>query len=64
MLMGKEYTKCAIIAPQTMKHLVFVYCTLKESFPNFANDYGRRLPGLFTSVGRYQFCCAGENGLT
>ena len=32
----------------------------KESFPNFANDYGRRLPGLFTSVERYQLCLVGD----
>lgn len=30
-----------------MPHLIFVYGTLKEGFPNFARNPGQRLPGTF-----------------
>lgn len=30
-----------------MPHLIFVYGTLKEGFPNFALNPGRRMPGTF-----------------
>ena len=43
-----------------MKHLVFVYGTLKEDFPNFAKNTGTRLPGLFTTAQRYPFYLVGE----
>ncbi|MES2952169.1 MAG: gamma-glutamylcyclotransferase family protein [Pseudomonadota bacterium] len=43
-----------------MKHLVFVYGTLKENFPNFGRNKGLRLPGIFTTVERYPLYLVGE----
>lgn len=43
-----------------MKHLVFVYGTLKQGFPNFVNNHGTRLPGDFTTVERYPLYLVGE----
>lgn len=43
-----------------MKHLVFVYGTLKEHFPHFAKNTGTRLPGLFTTTQRCPFYLVGE----
>ena len=43
-----------------MQHLVFVYGTLKQSFPNFAKNAGSRLPGLFITVERYPLYVVGE----
>lgn len=42
-----------------MKHLVFVYGTLKQGFPNFANNHGTRVPGMFTTVERYPLYLVG-----
>ena len=39
---------------------VFVYGTLKEGFPNFAKNQGRRLPGTFHTVERYPLYLVGE----
>ena len=43
-----------------MQHLVFVYGTLKEDFPNYAQNAGTRLPGLFATVERYPLYLVGE----
>ena len=43
-----------------MSHLVFVFGTLKEGFPNFAINKGRRLPGVFLTRDRYPFYLVGE----
>lgn len=43
-----------------MKHLVFVFGTLKEGFPNFATNKGARVPGTFRTKERYPFYLIGE----
>ena len=43
-----------------MKHLVFVFGTLKEGFPNFPTNRGRRLPGAFFTRERYPLYLVGE----
>jgi gamma-glutamylaminecyclotransferase len=43
-----------------MQHLVFVYGTLKEDFPNFAQNAGTRLPGLFATMERYPLFLVSE----
>lgn len=39
---------------------VFVFGTLKQGFPNFATNTGRRVPGDFRTVQRYPFYLMGE----
>jgi gamma-glutamylaminecyclotransferase len=46
-----------------MLHRVFVYGTLKEGFPNFHINHGRRLPGEFITVERYPFYILGPTHL-
>ena len=41
-------------------HLVFVFGTLKEGFPNFATNKGRRVPGDFITRQRYPLYLVGE----
>lgn len=43
-----------------MTHLVFVFGTLKEGFPNFATNRGSRRPGTFKTTQRYPFYLVGE----
>jgi gamma-glutamylaminecyclotransferase len=43
-----------------MNHLVFVFGTLKEGFPNFATNNGARLPGSFLTKQRFPFYLIGE----
>jgi gamma-glutamylaminecyclotransferase len=43
-----------------MQHLVFVYGTLKQGFPHFAQNKGIRLPGLFVTAERYPLYLVGE----
>ena len=43
-----------------MEHLVFVFGTLKEGFPNFSTNRGVRVPGLFTTVAAYPLYLVGE----
>ncbi|UYN95712.1 MAG: gamma-glutamylcyclotransferase [Enhydrobacter sp.] len=43
-----------------MRELIFVFGTLKEGFPNFARNAGRRLPGVFTTVERLPLYLVGE----
>lgn len=43
-----------------MKHLVFVYGTLKEGFPNFSKNKGIRLLGVYRTVERYPLYLIGE----
>ena len=43
-----------------MKHLVFVFGTLKEGFPNFATNRGTRVPGVFITKERYPLYLVGE----
>ena len=43
-----------------MKHLVFVFGTLKEGFPNFATNHGTRVPGVFITKERYPLYLVGE----
>ena len=46
-------------APRT-PHLVFVFGTLKEGYPNFATNRGRRIPGDFVTRERYPLYLMGE----
>jgi gamma-glutamylaminecyclotransferase len=41
-------------------HLVFVFGTLKEGFPNFRSNDGVRLPGVFLTEQRLPLCLVGE----
>lgn len=43
-----------------MRHLVFVYGTLKEGFPNFAKNKGVHVPGAFRTLQRYPLYLMGE----
>jgi gamma-glutamylaminecyclotransferase len=43
-----------------MEHLVFVFGTLKEGFPNFATNRGTRLPGEFRTRASYPLYLVGE----
>ena len=43
-----------------MRHLVFVYGTLKQGFPNFAQNAGTRLPGHFVTTQPYPLYLVGE----
>jgi gamma-glutamylaminecyclotransferase len=43
-----------------MPHLVFVFGTLKEGFPNFATNKGARVGGDFITVERYPLHLVGE----
>ncbi|MBN8757518.1 MULTISPECIES: gamma-glutamylcyclotransferase family protein [Variovorax] len=43
-----------------MTHLVFVFGTLKEGFPNFATNRGKRVAGEFSTVKRYPLYLIGE----
>lgn len=44
----------------THEHLVFVFGTLKEGFPNFATNKGRRLPGEYLTQERFPLYLVGE----
>lgn len=41
-------------------HLVFVFGTLKEGFPNFSTNKGIRLPGEFQTLERFPLYLVGE----
>jgi gamma-glutamylaminecyclotransferase len=43
-----------------MSHLVFVFGTLKQGFPNFATNRGMRLPGQFITRQRWPLYLVGE----
>ena len=43
-----------------MAHLVFVYGTLKEGFPNFRVNRGSRVPGAFVTRQRFRLYLVGE----
>ena len=43
-----------------MAHLVFVYGTLKEGFPNFRVNRGTRLAGAFATLARLPLYLVGE----
>lgn len=43
-----------------MSQLVFVFGTLKEGFPNFATNKGRKLPGAFITQRRYPLYLVGD----
>lgn len=43
-----------------MNHLVFVFGTLKEGFPNFPTNKGVRKPGAFLTKERFPFYLVGE----
>jgi gamma-glutamylaminecyclotransferase len=43
-----------------MRELVFVFGTLKEGFPNFHKNAGRRLPGVFATAERLPLYLVGE----
>jgi gamma-glutamylaminecyclotransferase len=43
-----------------MDHLVFVFGTLKEGFPNFATNRGTRVGGTFTTCTPYPLYLVGE----
>lgn len=41
-------------------HRVFVFGTLKEGFPNFSTNKGRKVPGVFVTRERYPLYLVGE----
>jgi len=41
-------------------HLVFVFGTLKDGFPNFATNRGTRLPGVFRTQSPYPLYLVGD----
>jgi gamma-glutamylaminecyclotransferase len=43
-----------------MEHLVFVFGTLKEGFPNFATNRGVRVAGSFTTIAPYPLYLVGD----
>src|SRR5438132_9604523 len=43
-----------------MEHLVFVFGTLKEGFPNFSPNRGTRIPGEFRTRVAYPLYLVGE----
>ena len=43
-----------------MSHLIFVFGTLKEGFPNFAINRGRRIPGEFVTALPFPLYLVGE----
>ncbi|MEJ8840467.1 gamma-glutamylcyclotransferase family protein [Ramlibacter sp. AN1133] len=43
-----------------MEHLVFVFGTLKEGFPNFGVNRGTRVPGEFKTCAAYPLYLVGE----
>ncbi|MCB8748978.1 gamma-glutamylcyclotransferase [Rhodoferax sp. U2-2l] len=43
-----------------MSHLVFVFGTLKEEFPNFGENSGTRVPGTYETVNQYPLYLVGE----
>jgi len=43
-----------------MTHLVFVYGTLKEGYPNFRVNTGRRVPGEFVTVEAWPLYVVGD----
>ncbi len=43
-----------------MAHTVFVFGTLKQGFPNFATNSGRRIDGVFVTQQRYPLYLVGE----
>jgi gamma-glutamylaminecyclotransferase len=43
-----------------MEHLVFVFGTLKEGFPNFATNRGVRVAGAFRTCAAYPLYLVGE----
>lgn len=45
---------------QERDHLVFVFGTLKEGFPNFATNSGTRVPGVFRTAAAYPLYLVGE----
>ncbi len=45
------------------EHLVFVYGTLKQGFPNFHVNHGRRVPGDFVTEQPHPFYVIGDLGL-
>src|SRR5450830_288900 len=47
-------------AMDTSYHLVFVFGTLKEGFPNFSTNRGIRYPGEFVTTERFPLYLIGE----
>jgi gamma-glutamylaminecyclotransferase len=43
-----------------MEHLVFVFGTLKEGFPNFATNRGSRIPGEFSTAAAHPLYLIGD----
>ncbi len=43
-----------------MSHLVFVFGTLKEEFPNFGKNAGTRVPGTYETANQYPLYLVGE----
>jgi gamma-glutamylaminecyclotransferase len=43
-----------------MSHLVFVFGTLKEGFPNFGTNMGVRIPGEFITMREFPLYLVGE----
>lgn len=43
-----------------MQHLVFVFGTLKEGFPNFGTNMGARVPGEFITMQRFPLYLVGD----
>jgi gamma-glutamylaminecyclotransferase len=45
---------------RTINHLVFVFGTLKEAFPNFSRNSGIRVPGTYATTLAFPFFLVGE----
>lgn len=45
------------------RHRVFVYGTLKEGFPNFATNRGRRVPGEFVTLAPHRLYLVGPRAV-
>jgi gamma-glutamylaminecyclotransferase len=52
--------KTLFVRRPQMTHLVFVFGTLKEGFPNFATNKGTRVPGSFVTTECYPLYLVGE----
>ena len=60
---GANAVAAPVLALLRMWHRVFVYGTLKEGFPNFHINRGRRLPGEFITALRYPLFVLGPTFL-
>ena len=57
---SKLGTEAPLQTGNSVNHLVFVFGTLKEEFPNFRNNVGTRVPGTYETVNQYPLYLVGE----